>query len=83
MALNSETVTADELKRLTVIKPEHIHSSLQNNSLEVNEILQELELTFEALHPLDSNVRIPQDIFCDLPTAKRILEKRQNMLTNP
>ncbi|CAB4045440.1 Hypothetical predicted protein, partial [Paramuricea clavata] len=55
MALNSETVSADELKRLTVIKLEYIHSSLQNNSLQVNEILEELELIFEALHVLDSN----------------------------
>ena len=58
MALNSEIITSDELKRLTVTKLEYIHSSLQNNSLEVNEILEELELTFEALHPLDSNVRL-------------------------
>ena len=58
MALNSEIITSDELKRLTVTKLEYIHSSLQNNSLEVNEILEEVELTFEALHPLDSNVRL-------------------------
>lgn len=79
MALNSEqhseTVTAEELKRLTVIKLEHIHFYLQNKTLEVNEILEEVELAFEALHTLDSNVRIPQDIFRDLLTAKRILEK--------
>jgi hypothetical protein len=59
MAPNSETVSADELKRLTVIKLEYIQSFLQNNSLEVNEILEELERTFEALHVLDSNVRTP------------------------
>ena len=66
---------ADELKRLTVMKLEYIQSSLQTNSLEVIEILEEVELTFEALHTLDSNVRIPQDIFRDLLTAKRMLEK--------
>ena len=71
MALNSEIITSDELKRLTVKKLEYIHSSLQNNSLEVEEV----ELTFEALHALDSNVRLPEDIFRDLLTAKRILEK--------
>ena len=75
MALNSEIITSDELKRLTVTKLEYIHSSLQNNSLEVNEILEEVELTFEALHALDSNVRLPEDIFRDLLTAKSILEK--------
>jgi hypothetical protein len=53
---------------------EYIQSSLQT-SLEVIEILEEVELTFEALHTLDSNVRIPQDIFRDLLTAKRMLEK--------
>ena len=75
MVLNSEIITSDELKRLTVTKREYIHSSLQNNSLEVNEILEEVELTFEALHASDSNVRLPEDIFRDLLTAKRILEK--------
>ena len=63
MALNSDGLTAVELKRLTVRKLEYICSSLQNNSLDVNEILEEVELAFEALHALDSNVRIPQDFF--------------------
>ena len=74
MALNSEIITSDELE-ITVTKLEYIHSSLQNNSLEVHEILEEVELTFEALHALDSNVRLPEDIFRDLLTAKSILEK--------
>ena len=42
--------------------------------LHAYEILEEVELSFEALHALDSNVRKPQYIFCDLLTAKRILQ---------
>ena len=76
MAVNSDGVTADELKRLTVSKLEYICSSLENNSLDVNEILEEVELAFEALHALDSNVRIPQHFFCDLLTAKGILQNK-------
>ena len=70
MALYSDGVTADELKSLSIRL--NICSSLQNNSLDLTEILEEVELAFEALHALDSNVRIPLDIFCDLFTAKRI-----------
>lgn len=65
----------DELRRLTVARIEDVYSRLVNNdSLNVDDVLDDIEQIFEALYSLDSVVRLSEDIFRDILAAKRILE---------
>ena len=54
---------------------DNVYSTLMtNNSPDVDDILEEVELVFEALNSIDSVVRLSEDIFRDFLSAKRLLE---------
>ena len=49
----------DELRRLTVARIEDVYSRLVNNdSLNVDDVLDDIEQIFEALYSLDSVIRL-------------------------
>lgn len=72
-ANNADNV--DALRRLTAARIEDVYSCLVNNdSVDVDDVLEDIEQIFEALYSLDSVVRLSEDIFRDILAAKRILE---------
>lgn len=65
----------DALRRLTVARIEDVYSRLVNNdSVDVDDVLEDIEHIFQAVYSLDSVVRLSDDIFRDILAAKRILE---------
>ena len=53
------TNNVDELRRLTVARIEDVYSRLVNNdSLNVDDVLDDIEQIFEALYSLDSVIRL-------------------------
>ena len=64
----------EELMRLTIARIDNVHSSLVSRSVEVDDILEDVERIFEALNILDSVLRLSEDIFRDILSAKKILE---------
>ena len=72
MADNVEGV--EELRRLTVERIDHVYSTLMNNAVDINDVLEDVEQIFEALYVIDSVVGLSEDIFRDILSAKGILE---------
>lgn len=69
---------AEELRRLTIVRIDNVYSTLSNDSgilgVDIDDVLEDVEQIFEALYILDSVVRLSEDIFCDILSAKKILE---------
>ena len=64
----------EELRRLTVARTESVYSALTNNSADIDDVLEEVEQILKVLNTIDSVVRLSEDIFRDILSAKRILE---------
>ena len=64
----------EELRRLTVARTESVYSALTNNSADIDDVLEEVEQILKALNTIDPVVRLSEDIFRDILSAKRMLE---------
>ena len=72
--LPKNMAAVEELRGLIVLRIEGVCSALTNNSADVDDVLEEVEQIFEALNRIDSIVRLSEDIFRDILSAKKLLE---------
>ena len=73
----------DDLRKLVIEKIEDVCSSLLHPSeiLDVEDVLEKIDQIVEAVHCLDSSIRLPEDIYRDISTAKKIIEKSSSTST--
>ena len=74
--MSADSGEVEELRRLVIAKTEDVCFSLVNFSavLNVEDELERIDQIIEAVHCLDSAIRLPEDISRYISTAKRIIE---------
>ena len=81
----SESTEVVNLRRISIDKLLYISATLSNPRYQpaVEDVLLEIDSIAEAIQCLDSFMQIPEDIYNEISSARRIIERVSNVLFTP